>query len=163
MLPKCKTRLSATKLVLDAMSLAVREITQSFGLMWVANTNVWLRFRVGRQDVLTAAAAFKGERLSEGAAACPLWIARCGGGVGIKRPVVVCGLPSLVRIIKFHTLEELQGIRAEILLVDDSIVTDDKRLYSRDAVLCGGRRESKPSDHGALDNKIHPAKRGGRA
>ena len=93
-------------------------------------------------------------------AASRLWFASRGGG--IWRPAVVGRLPGLVRIIKLHALEDFQGIRAQILLVDDAIVTDNKRFHSGDTVLCRSGRKGKPSDHGTLDNKIHLAERGGR-
>src|SRR5580704_6487017 len=73
----------------------------------------------------------------------------------IGRPVIVRGFPRLVRVIKLHFFENLERIRAQILLIDNSFVTDDECLDARNAIICWSGGKSEASDHRPLYDKIH--------
>src|SRR5580698_7690611 len=77
----------------------------------------------------------------------------------IERPIVIRRLPGFVRVIKLHFPEDLQSIRAQILLINNSLVTDDEGLHSGDAIFRRSSSESEASDHCSLNNKIYLAKR----
>src|SRR5277367_4020286 len=77
----------------------------------------------------------------------------------IERPVVIRWLPGFVRVIKLHFHENLQSIWAQILLINNPLVTDDERLHSGDAIFRRSSSECEAPDHCSLNNKIYLAKR----
>lgn len=68
--------------------------------------------------------------------------------------------PGFVRIETFHLLEFVQGCRAKIVFVNDTIVTHDERSHAGHIVFgrCGD--QSKAPDHDALYDKVHLTERG---
>src|SRR5262249_49796040 len=71
--------------------------------------------------------------------------------------------PGLVRIEALHLLKFRQGIWPKVLLVNDTVVTDDKRPHPGDVIYGGCSNQGEAADHDTLHHKIHFAERSGRA
>src|SRR6516165_29207 len=69
--------------------------------------------------------------------------------------VVLGHFPGFVGIVAVHALEDLERVRPQIFLINDAAGTNDKGLHAGDAILRGRRSQSKSTDHGSLDYKVH--------
>src|SRR5208283_2436529 len=85
------------------------------------------------------------------------WHVDFGSNAG--RPCIVGWLPSLVRVVQFHVLNNVQRIGAQVLLVHDSIVAHDEALCARHAVFRWNGSERKPANHNSLDDVVNLANR----
>src|SRR3954453_17764921 len=82
-----------------------------------------------------------------------------GGGV---RPLVIRLMPGLVGVIEFDVLCDFEGIRSKVLLIDDSLWSNDEGLDAGDTVLGRRRDQRKSPDHGVLDQVVELTQRCGR-
>src|SRR5437763_3785473 len=73
------------------------------------------------------------------------------------RPLIVGRFPSLIRIVAIHLFKGLQRLRSEVLLIYNSVRTDNEGLHSRNSMLSGSCRQGEPADHGAFHDEIHLA------
>src|SRR5215471_2560775 len=80
----------------------------------------------------------------------------------VDSPIVVSALPSLVRVVAIHVFHDLERVRPKILLVDDPVRADDKRLDPSRTILRRCRNQRESSDHYALNHIVQPAQRRGR-
>src|SRR5262249_416886 len=80
---------------------------------------------------------------------------RFGNLVLVLFHIVFSHFPALVRIVLFHALERLQRIGSEVLLVNDSVWTNDECHYSSHAVFSGCRSQGKSPDHCTADHEVH--------
>src|SRR6185503_3609541 len=76
-----------------------------------------------------------------------------------RLPGSICGMPCPIGVIQLHLLNDLEGVWPQILLMDNSCVTDDKSLHTGDSVFCRHGHKCKPSDHRPLHQEIHFAQR----
>ena len=69
----------------------------------------------------------------------------------LASPIGRGGNPGLVRVIELHFLDNIEGIAAQVLLIDDSIVIHQERLYAGDAILGRYGYKGKSADHRSLN------------
>jgi BASS family bile acid:Na+ symporter len=72
----------------------------------------------------------------------------------LKSPIVIRGLPGLVRIIEFHVLNDVERIASQILLVDNPVVANHEGLYAGDAIIGGCGYKCKAANHRSLDHVV---------
>src|ERR1700720_1922293 len=77
-------------------------------------------------------------------------------------PLIVGSFPSLIWIVAIHLFKGLQRLRSEVLLINNSVRTDNEGLHSCNAILSRRRRQREPPDHGVSDDEIHLAHRSSR-
>src|SRR6266567_3516507 len=71
-------------------------------------------------------------------------------------------MPSLIGIESIHAPENLKRIRSQILLVNGSVVANDERLHSGDAILRRRCGQCEPANHSSLNDKVDLPQRRGR-
>src|SRR5512132_2007495 len=62
--------------------------------------------------------------------------------------------PRLIRIVLTNGLSQLSGIRAEVLLINNSILIDNEGHHSRDSVFHRVGQEGKAACHLAIDDVV---------
>src|SRR5437870_2426464 len=62
--------------------------------------------------------------------------------------------PFLIRIVLVKGLSQLSGVRAEVLLIDDSILTDNEGHHSGSRVFRRIGQKGKPPSHLAVDDVV---------
>src|SRR5262245_47564531 len=73
------------------------------------------------------------------------------------RPFIISSLPSLIGIKTIQARKRLQCVRAEIVLINDAVGTNDKCLHACDPVLSRRRGQGESANHYTLDDKVHLA------
>src|SRR5205814_6476837 len=63
--------------------------------------------------------------------------------------------PSLIGVVPVHALKRLERIGPEILLIDDSVGTNDERLHSGHSILSRRSGEGESANHGAANHEVH--------
>src|SRR5690242_16142518 len=68
--------------------------------------------------------------------------------------------PGLIRVEALHLLEFVKSARSEVLLIDDTVLTNDEGLDTRLTVLGWGGYQGEASDHHAFHDVVHLTQRG---
>src|SRR5690348_6803404 len=63
--------------------------------------------------------------------------------------------PGLIRVEALHLLEFVKSARSEVLLIDDTVLTNDEGLDTRLPVLGWGGYQCEASDHHAFQHVVH--------
>src|SRR4029077_2180298 len=78
-----------------------------------------------------------------------------GGGLALFRH----RSPGFVRIEQFHFLKQVKSFGSQVLFVNHAIMAHDEGLHSGDSIFGWRGHQREPSDHHAIDYKIHLGQR----
>src|SRR5580704_5196732 len=69
--------------------------------------------------------------------------------------LVVRGLPSFVRVVQLHFVDDRKGIRSQVLLVHHAVVADYERHHARNTILGRNSDECKTTDHRSANHVVN--------